>query len=425
MKQLLRVFASSGLWAAAFLVFSPPTVRGGELRNSDWNQWRGPNRDGLSPDTGLLKSWPSGGPPVAWKTTGVGGGFSSISVVGDKIFTMGDVGDACNLIALKLLDGSILWQTRIGEVGGGGGYPGPRCTPASDGTLVFALGQFGDLVCAEVATGKEVWRKSMDKDFGGKMMSGWGYSESPLIDGDHLVCTPGGKNGTVLALKKTSGEKVWQSSDLTDRAAYSGLLPVVIGGVRQYLVFTDASVAGIAVTDGKVLWRTERKGKTAVIPDPVYKDGIVFVTSGYGVGCNAFKVTAADGKFSVEEVYSGKQVTNHHGGVLLVGNYVYELDDSNRLKCLELTTGKIAWEDRSVGKGSIAYADGYLVVRSEKAKGGDIALVEATPSGYKETGRFSLPDPTGKNTWAHPVVFGGRLYVRNQDNLFCYDVKAN
>jgi outer membrane protein assembly factor BamB len=390
---------------------------------NDWNQWRGPKRDGLSPDTGLLKSWPAGGPPVAWKTAGVGGGFSSVSILGDRVYTMGDVGGACNLIALKASDGSIVWQTRVGEPGGGGGYPGPRCTPASDGKFVYALGQYGDLVCTDLE-GKEVWRKSMGKDFGGKMMSGWGYSESPLIDGDNLVCTPGGKNGTVLALKKATGEKVWQSAELTDSAAYAGLLPVEIGGVKQYLVFTASSIAGIATADGKLLWRADRKGQTAVIPDPVYKDGIVFVASGYGVGCNAFKVTAADGKFSAQEIYSGKQVQNHHGGMILIGDHVYELDDAGRLKCMELATGKIAWEDRSVGKGAIATADGYLVVRSENAKGGQVALVEATPTAYKETGRFSLPDPTGKNTWAHPVIFGGKLYLRNQDNLFCYDVKA-
>jgi outer membrane protein assembly factor BamB len=296
---------------------------------------------------------------------------------------------------------------------------------------VFALGQHGDLVCVEAATGKEVWRKSMDKDFGGKMMSGWGYSESPLIDGDTLVCTPGGKNGTVVALKKATGEKVWQSSGFTDNAAYAGLVPVEIGGVRQYLVFTGASLAGIAPADGKVLWRAPRPGKTAVIPDPVYKDGFVFVTSGYGVGCNIFKISSEGGAFKAEEIYSDEKAgvdekqrtANHHGGMILVGDHVYGTNQ-NQLRCVELKTGKVVWQDRSVGKGAVAFADGYLVVRSENAKRGEIALVEATPSGYKEAGRFSLPDPTNKNTWAHPVVFGGKLYLRNQDNLFCYDVKA-
>jgi outer membrane protein assembly factor BamB len=394
--------------------------------DSDWNQWRGPKRDGLSPDTGLLKAWPTGGPPLAWKATGIGGGFSSVSVQGDRIFTMGDVGEDCNVIALGL-DGKILWSTKLAGASAPkdqGGYPGPRCTPATDGTLVFALGAFGDLICVQRADGKEVWRKNLGKDFGGRVMSGWGFSESPLLDGDNLICTPGGSNGTVLALKKATGEKVWQSSELTDRAAYASLVPVEIGGVRQYLILTDASVAGIAAADGKVVWRAKRSGKTAVIPDPIYKDGIVFVTSGYGVGCNGFKVTAAGGKFSAEEVYSGGQLENHHGGVILVGDHLYELDNKGGLKCAEIATGKVVWEDKSVGKGSIAYADGHLIVRSERQKTGTIALVEATPTGYKETGRFDQPNLSGKQTWPHPVVFGGKLYIRDQDVLLCYDVKA-
>jgi outer membrane protein assembly factor BamB len=338
---------------------------------------------------------------------------------------MGDVGEDCNLYALSL-DGKVAWTAKISHASAPrdqGGYPGPRCTPSTDGMFVIALSQTGDLVCVNRSDGKELWRKNLARDFGGKMMSHWGYSESPLIDGDHVVCTPGGTDGTVLCLKKLSGEKVWQSTELTDRAAYAGLLPVEIGGVRQYLILTDASVAGISAADGKLLWRADRAGKTAVIPDPIYKDGILFVTSGYGIGCNGFKITASGGKFSAEQVYAGTQMKNHHGGVILVGEHLYGFDEGT-LKCLEMKTGKVVWENKSVGKGSIAYADGMLIVRSEKAKGGEIGLVEANPTGYKELGRFSVPDPTGKNTWAHPVVIGGKLYIRNQDNLFCYDVKA-
>lgn len=408
---------------AALLIGTPAAAE------NDWNQWRGPKRDGLSPDTGLLKTWPSAGPAVVWKTAGIGGGFSTVSIQGDRIYTMGDVGDACYLIALKASDGTAVWQTRVGNKDGGGGYPGPRCTPAADGALIYAVGQFGDLICVEAATGKEVWRKSM-VDFGGRT-PGWGYAESPLIDGENLVCTPGGKNGTVVALKKATGEKVWQSSGFTDGAAYSSLVPTEIGGVRQYLVLTHGTIAAIAPADGKVIWRAERKGRTAVAADPVYKDGHVFVTSAYGLGCNVFKVTSEGGAFKAEEIYSDEKaavdakdrVANHHGGMLLVGDHLYGTNE-RALLCVEPKTGKVVWQNRSVGKGSVAFADGFLIVRSESAKGGQVALVEATPSGYKEAGRFSLPDPSGKNTWAHPVVFGGKLYLRNQDNLFCYDVKA-
>ncbi len=351
----------------------------------------------------------------------MGEGFASVSFAGDKIFTMGDVSGGCAIVALDL-SGKKLWTAPVGKPGGGGGYPGPRCTPATDGTNVYGLGQHGDLVCAAAATGKVVWTKSLSSDFGGRMMSGWGYSESPLLDGNVLVCTPGGSRGTVLALNKATGAPVWQSKELTDAAAYTSIVPVDFGGVHQYLVFTDKSVAGIAAASGAVLWRADRSGKTAVVTTPVFKDGFLFVSSAYGVGHNGFKVAGAGGRFQCEEIYSGKELENHHGGVIIVGDHVYGLDNRS-MKCLDLKTGKVAWQNRGVGKGSIAYADGHFVIRGEGGAG-PIALVEATPEAYKEKGRFDQPDRSDKNSWPHPVIFGGRLYIRDQDVLLCYDVKA-
>jgi outer membrane protein assembly factor BamB len=393
--------------------------------NADWSQFRGPNRDGVSPDTGLLKEWPAAGPALAWKTTGLGLGYSSVAIHKDRLFTMGELGGASSLHCLKLADGKLAWTTKIGAAGGNRGS-GPRSTPATDGTLVLALGQDGELVCADADTGALKWQKHLQKDFGGRKPNWW-WSESPLLDGDLVLCTPGGSKGTVVALKKSTGDVAWQSADLKESAHYTSLVAVEIGGVRQVLVLTDQSVAGVAVKDGKVLWRADRPGKTAVVPTPIYKDGIVFVSSGYGVGCNAFKISADGGSFKAEEVYSGKQVTNHHGGVILVGDHLYELDDRRMLKCVELKTGKVMWEERSVGKGAIAYADGHLYVRSEAGEKGApcaIALVEATPAGYREKGRFTQPDRSDAFAWAHPVVFGGKFYVRDQDVLLCYDVKA-
>lgn len=405
--------------AVAMLLSAPAAA------DSDWGMFRGPNRDGHSPDTGLLKQWPSTGPALAWKVTGLGKGASSFSIVGDKMYTMGDLADGCHLICLSAADGKIAWTTKMGAPWVDEKWlHGPRGTPATDGALVIGLSPNGDVLCADAATGKEKWKKSMKGDFGGKMMSGWGFSESPLLDGDHVVITPGGSKGTVAALKKATGELVWQSSGLTDSAAYASLVPVEIGGVRQYLLLTDQSAAGIGAKDGKVLWRVGRQGKTAVIPTPVYKDGIVFVTSGYGVGCSAYKITEAGGAFTAAELYVGTQMKNHHGGVILVGDYVYGLDDPGTLKCIELKTGKVVWQDKSIGKGAIAFADGHFVLRSENEKKGDIALIEASPEGYKETGRFTQPDLSGKKCWAHPVVFGGKMYIRDHDLLLCYDVKA-
>jgi len=408
---------------AAFLLSLLALTAAGPAPDSDWSQWRGPKRDGHSSDTGLLKDWPAGGPPLAWKSAGIGGGYSSVTVLGDTLYTMGDLGDTCTLFALNVADGKILWKTRVGEAHtkGNQDWTGPRSSPATDGKLVIALGPMGELVCVDVA-GKEKWSKHLQKDFGGQV-GGWKYSESPLLDGEHVVVTPGGSKGSVVALKKETGETVWQSSGLTDKAEYPSLVPVEIGGVKQYLILTQKSTAGIGAADGKVLWRTDRPGKTAVIPTPIFKDDYVFVASGYGVGCNLFKITMDGGAFKADEVYAGKQIMNHHGGVILVGDHLYELDDNQSMKCVEFKTGKVVWEEKSVGKGSIAYADGHFVVRSEKGPG-TIALVEASPAGYKEHGRFDQPERSKKNSWPHPVIIGGKLYLRDQDVLLCYDVKA-
>lgn len=391
----------------------------------DWPQWRGKNRDDNSPETGLLKKWPAGGPPLVWKAIGLGEGYSGVSVVGERIFSMGDIGGSSCVLALSASDGKVLWTAKVGKPGGGAGYPGPRCTPTYDGGLLYAMNQYGDLVCVRADTGAEVWRTSMSA-FGGRMMSDWGYSESPLVDDDRLVCTPGGERGTVLALDKKTGKPIWQSQGLTDSASYASLIRVTIGGTKQYIVLTDKCVAGIAATTGKVLWRAPREGRVAVIPTPIYKDGIVYVTSGYGVGCNAFRITASGGAFRAEQIYANGAMADHHGGVVLVGDYVYGHSDSRGWVCMKLATGEVAWAERQNAphKGSLTYADGRLYLRAEDGAG-VIALVEATPAGYREISRFDQPDRSSKNSWPHPVIANGKLYIRDQDILLCYDVKAH
>ncbi|HYE97269.1 MAG TPA: PQQ-binding-like beta-propeller repeat protein [Planctomycetota bacterium] len=315
---------------------------------------------------------------------------------------------------MNAADGKVVWASKIAK-SGDVPYPGSRSTPATDGTVVVALSPLGDLVCVQAATGREVWRKSFDGP-----RPNWGFSESPLIDGPLVVVTPGGGSGTVAAYNKTNGALVWRSGELKDPAAYASIVPIEIGKIPQYLVFTADSVAGIVAKTGRVAWRAERKGQTAVIPTPVYKDGIVFVASGYNVGCNGFQVALTGGTFRVQEIYKSRDMVNHHGGFVVVGDHVYGTDE-RALKCLELKTGKVVWENNCVGKGSVAFADGHLVVRSER---GPIAWVRATPEGYKEAGRFDQPDRSGKEAWPHPVVFGGRLYIRDQDTLLCFNVSA-
>ncbi|MEY2408635.1 MAG: outer membrane protein assembly factor BamB [Verrucomicrobiota bacterium] len=389
----------------------------------DWPQWRGLKRDGISPETGLLKSWGSNGPAVLWMARGIGSGYSSVAVVGNRIYTMGDAGDSSFVHALNAAEkGKIAWSSRVGKPGGGGGYAGPRATPTVDGERVYVLGQFGDLVCLKATDGKEVWHKNLKADLGGEMMSHWGYSESVLVDGENVICTPGGKSGTLAALDRRTGDVVWRSTELTDRAAYASTIPVEIGGVRQYIQLTDASVAGIAAENGKLLWQAPRRGSTAVIPTPVYKDGHVFVTSGYRVGCNLFRIGSNGGKFSATQVYANHDFENHHGGVVLLGDYIYGHSDSRGWTCMEFKTGNVIWSSPGIGKGSVTAVDGKLICRSEKSRG-TIALVEASPDGYKELSRFDQPERGLKEAWPHPVVSGGRLYIRDMDVLLCFDLK--
>ena len=392
---------------------------------ADWPQFRGPDRNDRSPDTGLLQDWPEGGPPLTWKTTGLGAGYSDVSVVGERIYTAGDKGDSTFVSAWNRADGKALWSVRLGKSDAPGNpkFEGPRGTPTVNGDWVFALGQWGDLVCLNAATGKEIWRKDLVKDFGGAYPF-WGYSESPLVDGDNVVVTPGGAKGAIVALNQKNGALVWQSKEFTDAAHYSSLIIEEIGGVRQYIQLTAESIAGVAAADGKLLWRAPRKGNVAVIASPVYKDGYVFVSSFYGTGCNLFKVTAEGGKFSAEPVYANKIMANHHGGVVNVGDYLYGYSDGKGWTCQDLKSGEARWQEKEkLAKGSLVYADGRLYLRQEGSKG-TVALTEASPDGYKEHGRFDQPDRTTKNSWPHPVVVGGKLYLRDQDELLCYDVKA-
>lgn len=392
---------------------------------NDWPQWRGPNRDGRSTETGLLAEWPASGPKLLWKATGLGGGYSSIVTSGDSVFTMGDKGGECFIVALKRADGKPLWSAKVGEGGapGWGGYAGPRCTPATDGKMVFAVGQYGEFVCVDAATGDPKWRKDYTKDFGGRRPE-WGFAESPLLDGDKVIVTPGGKQGAIVALNKQTGATVWQSKEFTDSAQYSSLIIEEIGSVRQYIQLTDASVAGVAANDGRLLWRAPRRGSTAVIPTPVYHDEIVFVTSSYGVGCNAFKITSTQGKFSAEQLYANKVMANHHGGVVLVGDHVYGHSEGKGWVCLDLKTGAAAWEEKGkLGKGSLVYADGHFILRAEDGKG-TVALIDASPEGYREKGRFNQPNRSEQESWAHPVVSDGKLWLRDQDILLCYDLRA-
>ena len=388
------------------------------LFSTDWPQFRGPNRDGVSTEKGLAEQWPEKGPKLLWKSEGLGGGWSSVAIADKTIYTMGDLEDACYLFALNL-QGKQLWITRVGEPKGHRGYPGPRSTPTVSGGHVYVLGQYGDLVCISTA-GKEVWRTNIESDYGGRMMSGWKWSESPLVDEGKVVVTPGGTKGGVLALDAKTGKQVWRCKDFTDTAGYSSLIVRDFGGVKQYIQVSGKSVVGIDANNGELLWKAPRAGKTAVVSNPIFHEGSLFVTSSYGVGCNGFEVSGSGGNFKAKQTYANKSIANHHGGCIRVGDYVYASSGSV-LVCLDLKTGKEMWKERSAGKGAIVVVGNKIILRAESK--GTISLVELNPNTYKEISRFEQPERTRKKAWAHPVVCDGVLYIRDQGLLLTYDLR--
>ncbi|HTE18989.1 MAG TPA: PQQ-binding-like beta-propeller repeat protein, partial [Armatimonadota bacterium] len=279
-----------------------------------------------------------------------------------------------------------------------------------------------DLVCLETATGKPVWQKSLVSDFGGGIPN-WGYSESPLLDGEKLVVTPGGKASTLLALNKTNGEVIWKSQvPEGDPAPYSSIIAADVNGQREYIQFLPGGVVGVAAADGKFLWRYRQPATGIVISTPLFHDNHVFASAAYNVGGGLVKLTSTPGGVSAEPVYFTKELKNKQGGMVLVGEHIFGFDDPSTLTCVEFKTGKTLWRDRSAGgNGALTFADGHLYVRGER---GTVALVEANPARYVEKSRFEQPDRSGKAAWPHPVVAGGRLYLRDQDILLCYDVKG-
>jgi outer membrane protein assembly factor BamB len=391
----------------------------------DWPQWRGPDRTDVSKETGLLKSWPEGGPKRVWLFENAGLGYAGCSIAGGKLFTMGLRDGGEHLIAVDAGTGKEVWSAKMGEVLKNDWGDGPRGTPSVDGDRVYAMSGRGDLICANAADGRTIWQRTM-REFGGRT-PGWGYTESVLVDGDKVICTPGGQKGALVALNKKTGEPVWQSKDFTDPAHYSSVIVAEHGGKRQYIQLTEKHVAGISASDGKLLWSSDWPGRTAVIPTPIFSDGHVYVTAGYGVGCKLIKLSASN---EASEVYFNKEMINHHGGVVLVDGHLYGHSDRpvNGWLCQNFKTGEKVWlEKDALGKGAVTYADGMLYCLAEKD--GTVALVEASPKGWKEHGRFKLdPQTTQRSSrgmiWTHPVVTGGRLYLRDQEFLSCYDVKA-
>jgi outer membrane protein assembly factor BamB len=400
---------------------APNAPNASNAANADWPQWRGPQRNGLSSDKGLLKQWPESGPSKVWSISNLGEGFGSLAVVGERIYVQGTSGSASTLFCLNRADGKTIWTTSLGPKVSEGRGNGPRSTPTVDGDRVYVLTENGDLACLRTRDASRLWSKNILKEFGGEN-PGWLISESPLIDGNHLIVTPGGSGASIVALDKMTGKTIWTTKELSDQAGYASCIAAEIGGVRTIMNFTSRSAVGVRASDGKLMWRYNNAANgTANCATPVFADNKVFFTSDYGTGAGLLGLSAQNGEVKAQEIYFTKDMRNHHGGVVLVNGYLYGFSGGTGLTCIEFATGKKMWANRSVGKGSLSYADGMLYLLGEKHT---VGLAEATPKGYVERGRFSIEDQ-GKDSWAHPVVIGGKLYIRDQSTLTCYDVKSS
>lgn len=392
------------------------------LHPNDWPHWRGPSRDDVSKETGLLKQWPEGGPKLLWLNRDVGIGYSGSAIVDGRLFTAGAQEKKELLLCLDAASGKKLWSTPIGELYNNDWGSGPRATPSIDGDRVYMLSGRGDLICAWASNGKIVWQKAL-RDLDTKIPR-WGFAESVLVDGDQVVCTPGGPGGTMAAFDKMTGALRWQSKEITDPAQYSSIRPIEVEGVRQYVQITKEHVFGVAAKDGKLLWQHNFPGRT-VIPTPVIRPPYVYVTGGDGSGCMLLKIGSGG---AVEEIYANKVMKNHHGGVILLGDLLYGHSDPTGWTCQEFLTGKEVWAERNaLKKGHVTYADGLFYCVEEDT--GNVALVEMSPAGWHEVSRFKLDPQTTLRSrdgriWTHPVVSNGRLYLRDQELQFCFDVSA-
>lgn len=399
---------------------------------ADWPGWRGPNRDGKSDATGLNTNWEQTPPKLKYMSSGLGKGYASLSIGNGRIYTSGNLSDGQAVIALDQQTGAKVWSTLITSEVPKHGYTGSRTTPTIDGDHLYVVASNGAAVCLNSKDGEIVWKREF-KDFGGKMMSGWGFSESPLVDGDLMLCTPGGKDAMIVALNKMTGKEVWRSAmpDLGSKKQGAGYSSIVIsnaGGVKQYVQLVGQGVIGVRASDGEYLWGyADVANGTANIPTPIIDGDFVFASSGYGTGAALVKIKG-DGvdKVSAEEIYflKAKTLQNHHGGLVLVDGHVYGGHGHGRGMpiCVEMKTGKVVWggDIRGEGSGSAAvlYADGHLIFRYQS---GEVALMEATPKGYQLKGVLK-PEYQEDKSWAHPVIVDGLLYLREQDKLMCYDI---
>jgi outer membrane protein assembly factor BamB len=440
------------------------------LRADDWPQWQGPGRDGISREQGLLNAWPESGPSLAWRITGLGGGDSAPAVADGRLYGMSSRDGNEIVWCLEETNGQEIWSTAIGpavEQQMRQSKEGPGGTPSVDGDHVFVIGMGGLVCCLERASGKKLWQRSLTEDFGGRVPR-WSFRESPLVDGDRVLCTPGSNDATVVALDRNNGRTVWKSAALQDPekpadpappgagkletespqqpparsrfgggrfgrggrggrggAAYSSVIAFEFAGQRQYAQFTAKTLLGINADNGAVLWKYDApaNGMGINCSTAIWHDGLVFASSAYGNGGGAVRLQRRDdGTFEAKEVYFSRNMQNHHGGMIVVDGALYGANGGNEggfLTCIDFQTGEVIWRDRDAPKGALIMAGERLYLRAES---GTVMLIEPSKEGLQIRGQFEQPDRSGSPAWAHPVVANGKLYLRDQDLLFCYEI---
>lgn len=395
------------------------TVSGGASTRAldDWPQWRGPRRDGVSAETGLLQQWPAEGPRQAWQVQGAGAGYSSFSVANGRLFTLGARDGREYVLAFDAASGKRLWEVAHGRRFTNDRGDGPRATPTIDGDRVYAYGASGDLTVLDAASGKIVWTQNLLSKYSGSNIN-WGLSESPLVLADRVLVQAGGRGAAIVALRKNDGGEIWRTQ--SDEPGYSSAVVHEVGGIREAVFFTAERALGVNVDNGRLLWSYDRvANRTANIATPIVRGNRVFLSSDYGTGAALLELSAGGGGLSARQVYFTNEMRNHHASSVLIGDHLYGFSGSI-LTAMQFDTGQVAWRDRSVGKGSVVAADGRLYLFSEN---GVVGLAEPNPARYVEHGRFRIR-AGNLPTWSHPVVSGGKLFLRDQDTIYAYDVGA-
>jgi outer membrane protein assembly factor BamB len=419
MSKNRSALAVTGFLAAATLLWScGQTVPDVSTSSLEWSQWRGPNRDGISTETGLLKSWPDGGPEVVWRVA-LGSGFSGIAISADRLYTM--LADSTDeyVVCLDAASGEEIWRVRSDStfVEGQGYGNGPRSTPTVDGDLLFALSAHGKLHALNAGSGEKLWQRDFVGEFGSTVPQ-WGFSTSPLIEGNQLIVEVGGEGEqSIVSFAKRTGEVQWTSH--SDEAAYSSPIAISSAGHRQIIFLTSKNLISVSPRDGRVFWAYPWLVHHGIaVSTPIYvPDDRIFVASSYDYGNALLEISSVGDGLAVSERWKNRSMENHYSSSVLHGKHLYGFDDSI-LKCIEVETGAERWKTRGPGKGSLILADGHLLVLGGE---GELVLAEATPQAYRVKASVQILEGA---CWTPPSLSGGKLYIRNLAEMICLDLKG-